>query len=240
LGSKVPGTFSWPLGSDPSAFARGQSLAVARNCPDQASPFRNEASDACWAAGALVSPGPRANLRNGSRFAGAGPAVPAQQQDRREDSAGRGAHPPCGPNLPCQEDSPYVLPAGAPPQIHLEGGPAPPPIPFSEISLKNTSKCDHVGSEMTVPSSAALRMRRSRDRRRQGDVIVSLDVGPKVTADLVALGWLRVSDRCNKDALTRCDAQHWRGRSSPASSRSTICRAIPAKLSGRCTFLDSP
>jgi hypothetical protein len=56
---------------------------------------------------------------------------------------------------------------------------------------------------MTPLSSAALRMRRSRDRRRQGDVIVSLDVGPKVTADLVALGWLRVSDRCNKDALTR-------------------------------------
>ena len=54
---------------------------------------------------------------------------------------------------------------------------------------------------MTVPSSAALRMRRSRDRRRQGDVIVSLDVGPKVTADLVDLGWLTASD-CDKGALT--------------------------------------
>src|SRR5438445_7086141 len=43
---------------------------------------------------------------------------------------------------------------------------------------------------MTVPSSAALRMRRSRDRRRQGDVIVSLEVAPKVTADLVELGWV--------------------------------------------------
>ena len=52
---------------------------------------------------------------------------------------------------------------------------------------------------MTVPSSAALRMRRSRDRRRQGDVIVSLDVGPKVTADLVDLGWLPAPD-CDKDA----------------------------------------
>jgi hypothetical protein len=31
----------------------------------------------------------------------------------------------------------------------------------------------------------------------------------------------------------RCDAQHWRGRSSPASSRSTICRVIPAEVSGR-------
>src|SRR3984893_4112769 len=53
---------------------------------------------------------------------------------------------------------------------------------------------------MTVPSSAALRMRRSRDRRRQGDVIVSLDVGPKVTADLVELGWLPAHD-CDKDPL---------------------------------------
>ena len=44
-------------------------------------------------------------------------------------------------------------------------------------------------------------MRRSRDRRRQGDVIVSLDVGPKVTADLVDLGWLPTPD-CDKDALS--------------------------------------
>src|SRR5712671_2797860 len=55
---------------------------------------------------------------------------------------------------------------------------------------------------MTVPSSAALRMRRSRDRRRQGDVIVSLDVGPKVTADLTELGWLPARDCGDKDALT--------------------------------------
>jgi len=44
-------------------------------------------------------------------------------------------------------------------------------------------------------------MRRSRDRRRQGDVIVSLDVAPKVTADLVELGWLPAHD-CDKDALS--------------------------------------
>ena len=55
---------------------------------------------------------------------------------------------------------------------------------------------------MTVPSSAALRMRRSRDRRRQGDVIVSLDVGPKVTTDLVELDWLRAHVCGDKDALT--------------------------------------
>ena len=46
-------------------------------------------------------------------------------------------------------------------------------------------------------------MRRTRERRRQGDVIVSVEVGPKVTADLVELGWLPAPDRGDKDALTR-------------------------------------
>ena len=46
-------------------------------------------------------------------------------------------------------------------------------------------------------------MRRSRDRRRQGDVIVSIDIGPKVTADLVGLGWLPPSARGDKDVLVR-------------------------------------
>jgi hypothetical protein len=45
-------------------------------------------------------------------------------------------------------------------------------------------------------------MRRSRDRRRQGDAIVSLELGPSVTTDLVELGWLRAPD-CDKDTLTR-------------------------------------
>ena len=54
---------------------------------------------------------------------------------------------------------------------------------------------------MTAPSLAAVRMRRTRERRRQGDVIVSVDVGPKVTADLVELGWLPAPD-CDKDALS--------------------------------------
>ena len=56
---------------------------------------------------------------------------------------------------------------------------------------------------MTAPSLAAVRMRRTRERRRQGDVIVSLEVGPKVTADLVELGCLPAPDRGDKDALTR-------------------------------------
>jgi len=58
-----------------------------------------------------------------------------------------------------------------------------------------------MGSEMTPMSSAALRMRRARERRRQGDVIVSVEVGPKVTADLTELGWLPAPD-CDKGALS--------------------------------------
>ena len=54
-----------------------------------------------------------------------------------------------------------------------------------------------------VPSPAALRMRRSRERRRQGDVIVSLEVGANMTADLVDLGWLPASDYGDKNAITR-------------------------------------
>jgi hypothetical protein len=93
---------------------------------------------------------------------------------------------------------------------------------------------------MTAPSPAAVRMRRTRERRRQRDVILSLEVGPSETADLVDLGWLPAPDHrgvpscCRRlGRAGRCDAQHWRGRSSPASSRSTICRVIPAEVSGR-------
>src|SRR6266436_3046515 len=54
---------------------------------------------------------------------------------------------------------------------------------------------------MTAPSPPALRMRRSRQRARRGDVIVSLDVGPKVTADLVVLGWVPAHVCGDKDVL---------------------------------------
>jgi hypothetical protein len=57
-------------------------------------------------------------------------------------------------------------------------------------------------SDARIITSGAERMRRSRERRRQGDVIVSLEVGPKVIADLFDLGWLPASD-CDKEALTR-------------------------------------
>jgi hypothetical protein len=58
-------------------------------------------------------------------------------------------------------------------------------------------------SGMGAPSPAALRMRRSRERRRQGDVMVRLEVGPSATAHLVALGWLPAPDRVDKDTLAR-------------------------------------
>ena len=54
---------------------------------------------------------------------------------------------------------------------------------------------------MTAPSPAAVRMRRTRERRRLGQAIVSLELRPKVTADLVGLGWLPAPDRGDKDVL---------------------------------------
>jgi hypothetical protein len=56
---------------------------------------------------------------------------------------------------------------------------------------------------MTAPSPAAVRMRRTRERRRQGDVIVSVEVGPNMTSDLADLGWLPAPDRGDKNAVTR-------------------------------------
>jgi hypothetical protein len=58
-------------------------------------------------------------------------------------------------------------------------------------------------SGMSAPSPATLRMRRSRERQRQGDVIVKLEIGPNMTTDLVALGWLPAPDRVDKDTLAR-------------------------------------
>jgi hypothetical protein len=58
-------------------------------------------------------------------------------------------------------------------------------------------------SGMTAPAASTLRMRRSRERRRQGDVIVKLEIGPNMTTDLVALGWLPAPDRVDKDAIAR-------------------------------------
>jgi hypothetical protein len=43
----------------------------------------------------------------------------------------------------------------------------------------------------------------SRERRRQGDVIVKLEIGPNMTADLADLGWLPAPDRVDKNAFAR-------------------------------------
>lgn len=53
-----------------------------------------------------------------------------------------------------------------------------------------------------APTAAALRMRRSRERRQQGEVIATLEVGPQVTTALAALGWLAAPDGGYKDALS--------------------------------------
>jgi hypothetical protein len=58
-------------------------------------------------------------------------------------------------------------------------------------------------SEMGAPSAATLRMRKSRERPRQGDVIVKLEIGPNMTADLGALGWLTEPDHADKGAIAR-------------------------------------
>src|ERR1700724_3647466 len=73
---------------------------------------------------------------------------------------------------------------------------------------------------MTVPSSAELRMRRSRERRRQGDMVVSLAVGPSATADLVDLGWLPAPD-----ALTELLERAIRARVTPStgSEEGKVC-----------------
>jgi len=58
-------------------------------------------------------------------------------------------------------------------------------------------------SGMTASSPGALRMRRSRERRRQGDVMVTVRVGPNMTANLANLGWLPAPDRVDKDTIAR-------------------------------------
>ena len=54
-----------------------------------------------------------------------------------------------------------------------------------------------------IITSGAERMRRSRGRRRQGEAITSLEVGPSVIAALITLGWLPGPDHGDKDTLAR-------------------------------------
>jgi hypothetical protein len=57
--------------------------------------------------------------------------------------------------------------------------------------------------EPMARSASAERMRRVRERRRQGDVIVSLEVGSGAIAHLAALSWLPEPDQGNKSAIIR-------------------------------------
>jgi hypothetical protein len=59
-----------------------------------------------------------------------------------------------------------------------------------------------VTDDARIITRGAERMRLSRERRRQGDVIVNLEIGRGAIAHLALLGWLPTSD-CDKDALTR-------------------------------------
>jgi hypothetical protein len=52
------------------------------------------------------------------------------------------------------------------------------------------------------PSPSAVRMRRARERRRQGGSIVSLEVGSGAIANLIALGWLSEPEHGNRGAIT--------------------------------------
>jgi len=56
-------------------------------------------------------------------------------------------------------------------------------------------------SAVSAPSAAAARMRKSREHRRQGDVIVSLRVGSSEISDLAALGWMPATARDDKDTI---------------------------------------
>jgi hypothetical protein len=81
---------------------------------------------------------------------------------------------------------------------------------------------------MAAASPVALRMRRSRARRRQGNVIVNLEIGPDATADLVTLGWLTAPDRGNKDALARAlthliERAIWAHVTSSTGSQGQVC-----------------
>jgi hypothetical protein len=54
-----------------------------------------------------------------------------------------------------------------------------------------------------IIASGAERMRRSRQRRRKGDVMVSLELGSAAIEDLVSLDWLSADDRDHKESLSR-------------------------------------
>jgi len=61
--------------------------------------------------------------------------------------------------------------------------------------------------QMVAPSPAALRMRRARERRRRGDIIVNLQVPKPVISQLAALGWLDAKYGDEGEILTHAVAE---------------------------------
>jgi hypothetical protein len=84
------------------------------------------------------------------------------------------------------------------------------------------------------PSPEANRMRRSRARRRRGETIVTLEVGPDLIFGLVARGWLPEGDRADKGAIARALTQLaeralWANVTPSAGSQGYVCLACDLK-----------
>jgi hypothetical protein len=90
------------------------------------------------------------------------------------------------------------------------------------------------------PSSVANRMCRSRERRRGGEAIITLEVGPALIAGLVALGWLPEGDKVDKEAIALALTQLaeralWANVTPSAGSQGQVCFACDL----RATTIDT-
>jgi len=93
------------------------------------------------------------------------------------------------------------------------------------------------------PSPVANRMRRSRARRRRGETIVPLEVGPDLISNLVALGWLPEDDKGDKSAIARALTQLaeralWANVTPAAGSLGQVCFPCDLRVSTIDTLID--
>src|SRR5215471_6118029 len=77
-------------------------------------------------------------------------------------------------------------------------------------------------------SSEASRMRRSRARRRRGETVLTLEVGPDLISGLVTLGWLPEGDSADKGAIARAlteltERALWANVTPSAGSQGYVC-----------------
>jgi len=72
---------------------------------------------------------------------------------------------------------------------------------------RNSAMIETYPSPAQQLSPEASRMRRSRARRRRGERIVALEVGPALISGLVALGWLPEDERDDKGAVAHALTQ---------------------------------